>query len=100
MIVGSLASNPSQAGALGPALGMLLGLVGGAMVPREVFPEAMRNLAYLTPHAWAMDAIAALKGPSGGIAEALPELVVLGAYAVVFFGIAVWRFHRVLQRGA
>ena len=27
------------------------------MVPPEVFPETMRTLGHITPHAWAMDAL-------------------------------------------
>ena len=100
MLVGSLASTPSQAGAIGPALGMLLGLLGGAMVPAEVFPETMRTLSRLTPHAWAMDALGRAGEPGAGLAAIATQLAALGAFAAVAFGAAVWRFRRVLQEGA
>jgi ABC-2 type transport system permease protein len=95
MILGSLAATPSQAGAIGPALGMMLGLLGGAMVPLEVFPETMRTAARLTPHAWAMDALAKA-GANGGLTSILPQLGILAAFAAVFFGIAIVRFRLVL----
>jgi ABC-2 type transport system permease protein len=100
MIVGSIASNPSQAGALGPALGMVFGLFGGAMVPASLFPESMRTLSRLTPHAWAMDALGDLGEAGAGITRILPQLGVLAGFAVLFFGIAVLRFRRVLQSGS
>ena len=100
MIVGGLASNPSQAGAIGPALAMLLGLVGGAMVPAEVFPETMRQLAHLTPHAWAVEGLRALGEPGAGIASVLPQISILAAFAAAFFAVAVVRFRRVLQSGS
>lgn len=100
MIVGGLASNPSQAGAIGPALAMLLGLVGGAMVPTEVFPEAMRQLAHLTPHAWAVEGLRALGEPGAGVGSVLPQASILAGFAAAFFAVAVVRFRRVLQRGA
>jgi ABC-2 type transport system permease protein len=100
MLIGGLARNPSQAGALGPALGMLLGLFGGAMVPIEVFPAAMQTLAHLTPHAWAMDALGRLGEPGAGIASVLPQLAALAVFAVALFGLATVRFRRVLQAGA
>ena len=95
MLVGSVASNPSQAGALGPALGLLLALLGGAMVPSEVFPEAMRTLSHVTPHAWAMDAFRAL-GSGDTVVTILPQLLVLAVFATGLLGLATLRFRRVL----
>lgn len=100
MIVGAVAANPSQAGALGPALGMVLGLLGGAMVPLEVFPPTMQTVARLTPHSWAMDALAAASQSGHSIVDILPELGVLAGFAVVFFAIAVVRFRRALVGAA
>jgi ABC-2 type transport system permease protein len=100
MVVGSVASTPSQAGALGPAIGMLLALLGGAMVPLEVFPPAMQTLALLTPHAWAIDALSTVVNAGAGIGEVLLQLAVLLVFAGVFFTIAVVRFRRVLVGAA
>jgi ABC-2 type transport system permease protein len=100
MLIGGTVSNPSQAGALGPALGMLLGLFGGAMVPTEVFPEAMQTLSRLTPHAWAMDALGRLGEPGTGILTVVPQLGVLALFAVGIFTLAGARFRRVLRSGA
>jgi ABC-2 type transport system permease protein len=96
MLVGTLARNASQAGAIGPALGMGLGLLGGTMVPPEVFPEAMRTLGHLTPHAWAMDAFRALTFDGADLVAILPELAVLLGFAVVLLGLATVRFRRVI----
>jgi ABC-2 type transport system permease protein len=96
MVIGTVAANPSQAGALGPALVLLLGLLGGAMVPLEVFPETMRTIARLTPHAWAMEALSRATSAGAGVADILPQLAVLAGFAAVFFGIAALRFRRVL----
>ncbi len=96
MIIGALAANPSQAGALGPALGLLLALLGGAMVPLEVFPPAMQTVARLTPHAWAMDALAVASQAGNTVVDILPQLGVLAIFALVFFAIASVRFRRVL----
>lgn len=100
MLVGSIASNASQAGALGPALGLVFGLVGGTMVPIEVFPEAMRSVAHLTPHAWAMDAFRALLFDDASLSDVLPQLGVLVLFAVVLVTLAVFRFRRLLRTGA
>jgi ABC-2 type transport system permease protein len=99
MVIGTVASNPSQAGAIGPALALLLGLVGGAMVPTEVFPAVMQQLSHLTPHAWAIEALHALGEPGTGLDAVLRQVVVLLGFAALFFAIAVTRFRRVLQSG-
>ena len=96
MLVGSVARNASQAGAIGPALGMGFGLLGGTMVPSEVFPEAMRTLGHVTPHAWAMDAFRAITFDGADLVAILPELGVLVAFAVVLLGLAAWRFRRAI----
>ena len=75
---------------------MLLALVGGAMVPLEVFPPVMQTVARLTPHAWAMDALGAAVNASSGVVAVLPQLAVLLAFAAGFFVLAVLRFRRVL----
>jgi ABC-2 type transport system permease protein len=100
MLVGGVARNASQAGALGPALGMLLGLLGGTMVPSEVFPEAMRTLSYITPHAWAMDAFRTLMLNGGGLADIAGPIAVLAGFAAVLLTLAVVRFRRVVLAGA
>jgi ABC-2 type transport system permease protein len=99
MLVGSIAANPSQAGALGPALGLLLGLVGGTMVPIDVFPQAMRSIAHVTPHAWAMDAFRAILFDGAGVGEILPQLLVLGLFAVGLVALAVFRLRRLIRAG-
>jgi ABC-2 type transport system permease protein len=99
MLIGSVAANPSQAGAIGPALGLLLGLLGGTMVPADVFPAAMRTIAHVTPHAWAMDAFREMLLNGAGLVQILPQLGVLMAFALLLLGIAVFRFRRLITGG-
>jgi ABC-2 type transport system permease protein len=98
LLIGSLARTPSQAGALAPALGMLFGLFGGTMVTPDVFPETIRTLSKLTPHAWAMDAFAGL-GAGGGLVGIAPQLAVLLGYAAILGTMAVLRLRHVLTTG-
>ncbi len=99
LLIGVVARNASQAGALGPALGMLFGLLGGTMVPLEVFPASMQTLSKVTPHAWAMDAFRALTYDQATLMDILPQLAVLWGFAILLMGIATWRFRRVLASG-
>lgn len=99
LLIGTIASNPSQAGAIGPGLGMLLGLLGGTMVPTEVFPDIMKTLSHLTPHAWAMDAFRTLQSSGGGLPAILGPLAVLFGFGAVLLSLAILRFRRVILAG-
>jgi linearmycin/streptolysin S transport system permease protein len=99
MLIGALAANASQAGAIGPALGMMLGLLGGTMVPADVFPAVMRTASHITPHAWAMDAFREMLLDGAGLLQIVPQLGVLLGFAAVLFAVAVFRFRRVVTGG-
>ncbi len=98
MMVGVFSDNPDQAGALGVMAGMLLGALGGAMVPREIFPEPARTIAYLTPQAWAIQGLREVGLRNGTIADVAVELAVLALFAVALIAVGTWRFRRVLTR--
>ncbi len=99
LLLATVVSNEHQLSALGPALGMVLALLGGAMVPIEVFPPAMRTISLATPHAWALDAFHDLLLNGGGLADILPQLGVLTAFAVVLLALASFRFRRQVTGG-
>ena len=98
MIIGVFARNPDQAGAIGVVVGMILGAVGGAMVPVELFPDAMATLSLLTPHAWAIDALRDLSFRSAAVADILLQLAVLTAMAVGLVIAGTWGLRRSLTR--
>ena len=98
MVVGVFSNNPDQAGALGIMAGMLLGALGGAMVPLEIFPEPMHTLAYLTPHAWAIQGLREVALRGGSVVDVLTELGALALYGVALMAIGTWQFRRILTR--
>jgi ABC-2 type transport system permease protein len=98
MIVGVFSNNPDQAGALGVMAGMLLGALGGAMVPLEIFPEPAHTIAYLTPQAWAIQGLREVALRGGTVVDVLTELGVLVLYAVALMALGTWQFRRILTR--
>lgn len=96
MVVGVFSSNPDQASALGVMAGMLLGALGGAMVPLEIFPEPAHTIAYATPHAWAIVGLREVALRGGAIGDILPELGVLAFYAMALLVLGTWRYRRIL----
>jgi ABC-2 type transport system permease protein len=98
MLLGSVFSNDQQAGGISVVLGLGLAALGGSMVPVEIFSSTMQSISMLTPHYWANDAFAELVRREGTVADILPQLGVLAAFAVVLLSLATWRLQRVLTR--
>ena len=99
MLFGTLFRTPEQAGAIGPPVGIGLGMLGGCMWPLEIVPEPMRVIGHLFPHAWAMDAWVELTAFGGGIETIFRELAVLGVFAAVLLSLATWRLGRIIAAG-
>jgi ABC-2 type transport system permease protein len=98
MLIGALASNDAQTAGLGIGLGIGLAALGGSMMPLDFYPPVARQVAFLTPHAWANQAMADIVRRDGTLVDVLPELGVLAVFAVVVLGLATVRLHRVLVR--
>ncbi len=66
LLVASLARTMAQVSIWGllPSLG--LALLGGCILPRELFPEETRWISLLTPHGWALDGFRELLDGSTG----------------------------------
>jgi ABC-2 type transport system permease protein len=98
MVLGSLFRNDSQASAAGVGLGLVLAMLGGSMVPLEIFPEGMQRVAMLTPHGWANTAVAEVVRRDGGLTDIARELAVLAGMAVGLLALATWLLRRALTR--
>ena len=99
MVIGALARNADQAGSIGVVLGMVLGALGGAMVPSELFQEPISTISQLTPHYWAIDAFRELVFYDAAVTDIGPQLGVLLVFAVVLVGAGVVGLRRSLTHG-
>lgn len=98
MVVGSLLDNEGAAAGVGIGLGLVLAALGGSMTPLEFFPDTIRTVANVTPHAWAYEAFAEIQRRGGGLADVLPELAVLAAMAALLVLVGSWTLRRSLSR--
>lgn len=94
MLLGSVFSNESQAGAVALLIGLGMAALGGSMVPLEIFPDTMRDIAHITPHAWGNDAFSEIIVHNGGIGDITTELGVLAAYAAGLLAVSAWFLRR------
>ncbi|MFI7317025.1 ABC transporter permease [Streptomyces venezuelae] len=88
VLSGSLFRTPEQAGALGTALGIGLGMLGGCMWPLAVVPDWLRTVGHAVPHAWALDSWTVLLSQNGGLPDILGRLAVLAGFATVLLILA------------
>ncbi len=64
---------------------------GGAWVPLEVTGETFARIGHISPVAWAMDGFKNVLIRGFGFESVLLPAAALLGYALVFFGLAVWR---------
>ena len=90
--MGTFVKTESQANGLSILLGMLMALMGGCWYPLELFPPFIQTAVHILPTTWAMQGMLNLVQRGQGWFNILPEAAALMVFAVVFFGIGVWRF--------
>ncbi len=99
ILVGTLLENEGAAGGVGVGVALVLAALGGSMMPLELFPDTIRFVANVTPHAWAYDAFAEIQRRGGTLSDVLPQLGVLTAMAVLLAALGAWSLRRSLSRG-
>jgi ABC-2 type transport system permease protein len=97
MLSGTVFRTPEQASAIGPALGIALGMLGGCMWPLEIVGDTMRRVGHLVPHAWAVDAWTTLLSRNGSLADIGTDLTVLLGFSIVLLTAAALRLRLVLR---
>lgn len=98
ILLGTLLTTEGAASGAGVGVGLVLAALGGSMLPLELFPDAIRRVADLTPHAWAYTALADVQRRGGTLVDVLPNLAVLGAMAVAVAAVGGWALRRSLAR--
>ncbi|MBC9713890.1 ABC transporter permease [Streptomyces sp. TRM66268-LWL] len=100
VLSGALFRTPEQVHAIGPAVGIGLGMLGGCMWPLTFVPGWLRAAGHAVPHAWAVDSWTVLLSQQGGLSDILRNLAVLGAFAVGLLTLASLGLHRRLTSAA
>jgi ABC-2 type transport system permease protein len=89
LLVASLARSSEQATVIGGVGNILMGAVGGVMVPRFVMPPAMQPWTRLSPMDWALDGFHQVMLRAGGIGDVLPQSAALVFFAFAAIALAV-----------
>ncbi|MEM7053173.1 MAG: ABC transporter permease [Pseudomonadota bacterium] len=89
MLMASLCQTRQQAQTASAFLVLILSAVGGSMMPRFLMPGWLRDLGWLTPNAWAIEAWQGVFWRGQGAAELWLAWLVLGASALIAMCISI-----------
>lgn len=85
MVMAVFTTDEKMADVVGSMGVQVMALLGGSMLPLSIFPEALRNIALLTPNSWALTSFTSIMSGSTWSALWLPAgtLLLIGGIAVV-----------------
>ncbi len=83
------AKSSEQATTIGGISNILLGAIGGVMVPKFIMPESMQTLANISPMSWGLDGFLDIFLKAGGVGEVLNESLMLLAFGVTALSFSI-----------
>jgi len=92
LLIGAASKNEDQVIMWALMAMFVFSALGGAWFPLDITGQAFATIGHLTPTAWAMDGFQNIVQRGLGLSSVLLPAGILLAYAVAFFGLAVWRF--------
>jgi ABC-2 type transport system permease protein len=93
LLMASLSSNAGQITAMGTALMLIFGILGGSFVPGMVFGPVLQYAGMITPNYWAQNGFVSLAS-GDGLAALVAPLTALLLMAVILFAVAAVLFRR------
>ena len=93
MIITALARTPGQVSAVGSALMLAFGILGGSFINLDNMPAWFRVIAKITPNAWGLDGFNTL-ALGGGLANILTPILALLIMGVALFAVSVFIINR------
>jgi len=92
-------NSTEQASTIGGIMSILLGAIGGVMVPKFIMPDFMQTLANISPMSWGLDGFLDIFLRGGGIGMVMNEALMLMLFGVVTLGISMVMLQRRMQKG-
>lgn len=98
LLFAAIGGSERQLGGLGSVALLVMGMIGGCMVPRQAMPHLMQSLGRAVPHGWALDGYNDVLVHAGTtLIDVVPSLAALFLFGSAFaaIGLAMFRFERV-----
>lgn len=94
LLIAAFGKTPEAARGIAVFATLIMVMLGGAWVPSFIFPQWVQTATLVVPTRWAIDGFDAVTWRGLGLAGALGPMAVLAGFALVFGGLAVWKFLR------
>jgi ABC-2 type transport system permease protein len=97
LLFAALGGSERALGGVGSVVLLVMGMVGGCMVPRAIMPPVLQTLGLAVPHGWALDGYQDVLVRAGTtLADVMPEIAALLAFGTGFaiVGLSRFRFER------
>lgn len=94
LLIATLARTTEQATTLGGTGNIILGALGGIMVPKFVMPQAMRDFADVSPMSWGLEGFLDIFLRHGSLSDILSEVIALIGFGACALICAAWMHTR------
>jgi ABC-2 type transport system permease protein len=85
LLVASVAKTTEHATTIGGVFNIILGALGGIMIPKFVMPDFMQTLSVLSPMSWGLDGFLDIFLRNGNILDVMKESLLLFLIGLVMF---------------
>jgi ABC-2 type transport system permease protein len=93
MFITAVARTPGQVSAIGSAIMLTFGILGGSFINMETMPNWFRLLTKISPNAWGIDGFTTL-ALGGGLKDILIPILALLVMGATLFVVAVLLINR------
>jgi len=90
MLLASLCQTRRQAQTIANTVILVMSALGGSMVPRIFMPDALRQIGWLTPNTWALEAYSGIFWRQDGLTGIVQPLVLLALTGAIGWALAYW----------
>jgi len=94
LLIANLVATTEQATILTGASNLLLGALGGVMVPRSIMPEGLQRLSNVSPMSWGLEGFLDILLREGDLRTVAPRVLLLVGFAAAALLLASWRMRR------
>ncbi|SFV62563.1 ABC transporter, permease component [hydrothermal vent metagenome] len=99
VLIAVSATSAEQATTIGGILNILLGAIGGVMVPKFIMPESMQTLANISPMSWGLDGFLDIFMRSGDVGMVIYNASLLALFGLVALSISMIILNLRISRG-
>jgi ABC-2 type transport system permease protein len=94
VLIAVIAQSVVHATTIGGVSNLILGAVGGVMVPKMVMPPVMQTASMISPMSWALEGCWDILLRGGGPVDVLPEAAALAVFGILAFAAATALYPR------